>query len=286
MTLPASFAKDGFLTGDRARLGGRKFRRLMLGTEGQTDTGKSEFSWSAPGPGVCICLDRGFDAALDNPEPPPTRNDFGFVVVSAKRVFGSNEAVKGTMTQYWSEFYNAVKKAIANDDVRTLVIDGDSDSWEIQRLADLGALTGIYPQTKYSPVYAARRAFYSMLWDSGKIIIATNKVKDEWETVTDGEGNPVKDSNGEEKRRKTGNLERQGFPDQDYLWQIHVRHLFKPGSFNAKLGRDVEQQWGLRITKCKANKKLEGEELWGPDCNFASLVQFVYPQVPLEEWGF
>lgn len=286
MTLPKSFAKDGFLTGDSARLGGRKYRRLMLGTEGQTDTGKTEFGLSAPGPGVCICLDRGFDAALDNPTPPETRrDDFGFVVISARRVFGSLDGVKATMSTYWNEFYNKVKVAMANDDVRTIIIDGDSDSWEIQRLADLGALTGIYPQTKYSPVYAARRAFYAMLWDSGKIIIATNKLKDEWETIVGPDGLPIKE-NGEDKRRKTGRLERQGFPDQDYLWQIHIRHLYKPSTVNAVTKKTVPQRWGIQIMKCKANKELEGAELWGPECNFQSLVQLVYPQVELEEWGY
>ena len=45
-----------------------------------------------------------------------------------------------------------------------------------------GKLTAIYPPTKYSPAYAAKRAIIARAYDSGKIVIATNKLKDEYES--------------------------------------------------------------------------------------------------------
>jgi hypothetical protein len=45
--LPASFLKDGFVPPDKMR----RTRRLMIGTDGPSNTGKTEFAISAPGPG-------------------------------------------------------------------------------------------------------------------------------------------------------------------------------------------------------------------------------------------
>jgi len=172
-------------------------------------------------------------------------------------------------------------------------IDGDSDSWELQRLAEFGKLTQI-PPLFYGNVNAARRALYARCWDSGKIIIATNKVKADYEDKLDEEGNPVIDEkSGKPVQVKSKNVKRQGFQDQDYLWQIQLRHLFKPAeekeiTGGPRAGQIIKTspQWGIRILKAKANPMVEGEELWGDQCNFSGLVQLVYPQVPLELWGY
>jgi hypothetical protein len=276
MPLPRSFTTAGFLPPDQARKKvGSTFRRLLIGTEGETDTGKTEWALSAPGPGIVVCLDRGFDALFDNPRPPKTRrNDFGFKVIMAPT---ATQADKPTYLEHFKKFREAFYEGLNNPDCRTVVIDGDSDSWELQRLAEHGRLTGIYPATKYTDVYAARRGIINRAWDAGKIVIATNKVKAEYATIRDADGHPVLDLvTKEEKREKTGKLERQGFPDQQYLWQIQLRHLY-----DASKGI-----WGIKILKAKADPSLVGLTLWGDECNFQSLVSVVYPHVSLDEWGF
>lgn len=283
MTLPRSFMADGFVTAQQAVHGGRKFRRLMIGTEGLTDTGKTEFILSCPGPGIIICMDRNFDAMLDNPNPPASRrDDFAFKVISAPL---STSAAQDEYVKYFTDYRTQLYKAIANADARTVAIDGDSDSWELERLAAHGKLTGVFPQTRYTDVYARRRAMIAKLWDSGKIIIATNKMKAEYKTIRDRDGNVILDDKGEEKREKTGEFERQGFPDQNYLWQIQLRHLRRPAGVNPKTKKAYPQSWGIKILKCKANTEMEGAELWGADCCFPSLVEFVYPNIQPAEWG-
>ena len=96
----------------------------------------------------------------------------------------------------------------------------------------------------------------------------------------------VMGNDGKPRRIKSGELERQGFSDQDYLWQIQIRHLYEPARTNTVTGKLVPQRWGLQIMKCKANNALIGEKLWGSDCNFPSLVQTVYPHIPLSNWGY
>lgn len=267
MSLPASFAREGF------SIKPAKYHRLMLGSDGPANTGKTEFALTAPGPGIVICLDRGFDAMLDNPNPPPTRrNDYAFKVVNAPLALGADKA---TYLEYWQSFRADVYKAIALPESRTIVIDGDSDSWELQRLAEFGKLTQI-PSIMYTGVNTARRLFYSRLHDSGKIIIATNKVKKAYrdKVKDDGttemrEGKPVREWDG-------ATYDRQGFEDQEYLWQVQLRHLYD----------EEKHEWGIRIIRAKANKDVEGEELWGDDCTFSSLVEVVYPHIPRAAWGF
>lgn len=257
MTLPASFKRDGFLPASSLHT---KFRRLMIGSDGWSNTGKTEFALSAPGPGINLILDRGIDGVLDNQNPPATRNpDFAYSVIKVPPNTSTNQR---TYADYWKAFRDTFYKALANEDCRTIIIDGDNDSWELQRLAAFGKLTQV-PPLFYVECNAARRAMIAKAWDSGKIVIATNKLKEEYALVK-----------GTDKREKTGGEERQGFTDQDYLWQIQLRHLYLDGKF------------GVRIMKCKSDTGLQGIELWGDDCNFQGLVQTVYPNIPLSEWGY
>lgn len=259
MSLPLSFANDGFLPPEKIR---SKYKHLLIGTDGWSNTGKSEFALSAPGPGIFLALDRGYEAMLDNSNPPPTRQDnFAFKIIKVPLATQQKQA---GYVEYWNEFCKYFWKAMDNPDARTVVIDGDSDSWELQRLASFGRLTKVLP-FKYTEVNAERRAMVARAFDSGKIAIFTNKVKDEYDNSED-------DAIG----KKTGNVKRQGFADQDYLYQVQLRHLY-----DADKGR-----FGVKILRCKSDTTLQGMELWGDECNFQSLVTAIYPNVPLSEWGY
>lgn len=286
MALPASFLRDGFMPAadsrKRRHLPGLNRPGILIGTEGESDTGKSEFAMSAPGPGIFLCVDRGFDGMLDNPNPPASRNpDFAFKATQAP--LATQLGTAAGYLEHWKAFYSEYTKALANPDARTVVLDGDSDTWELQRLAEFGTLQQI-PSLRYVGVNAARRVMITRAWDSGKVVIATNKITDEYVSQRDEAGNVVL-KDGKEVRVKSGNQVRQGFGDTDYLWQIQIRHLYKPVGYNKITKKETAHQWGIRILKCKPNPALRGLELWGQDCNFAGLVQNIYPTIPLRDWG-
>lgn len=276
MTIPKL---TGFLPASQLR----KKRRMLIGTEGLADTGKTEFALSVPGPGKGILLDRGIDGVLDNLTPPPARRleDWVFKIIPIPSATQSNKPE--FYQEYWMAFLKEYIECMT-DPCHAVLIDGDSDSWELQRLAEHGKLTGVWPQTKFGPVYAARKAMINRAWDAGKIVISTNKLKNEWKKLKDANGNDLLDDNGDVKKEPTGDYERQGFPDQAYLYMIQLRHLYRR-RLNIKTKQEVGE-FGLRILKCKANMELVGSELWGDDCNFAGLMTLCYPQVDLSEWGF
>lgn len=279
MTLPASFAKDGFLPYEKTR--GR--RRIMIGSEGLSDTGKSEFALSMPGPGIGLCLDRGISGLMDNQNPPATRQDnWALKVVKVPRP--GQEAIpdpnKNPYLDYWRAYYSDLKKALENPDCRSILIDGDSDSWELQRMAVLGRIAKV-PPLLYTQVNADRRAIYARIFDAGKNTVATNKLKKHYANKMKN-GKVERDKNGEPIREWDGSYERQGFEDQDYLWDIQLRHL----QGNRDDPENHSGEWGIRILKCKPNVNLVGFELWGDECNFPTLVEVAYPHVKRSEWGF
>ncbi len=264
MTLPQSFTRDGYKLISEPRKQGT-FKRLLLGTDGWPNTGKTEFALSAPEPIMLVCLDRGIDSVMDNPRPPVTRaKDIGYKIIPLPL---PTQFTQQTYSDIWRSFYDEYRKVLENQDVRTVIIDGDSDSWELQRLAAFGKVTQV-PSLQYPDANAARKVMVARAWDSGKIVISTNKLEDEYKRYKDAQGKDVSE--------KTGKAIRQGFKNYGYLWQVQITHLYD----------EQKQIWGLRIWMCKSDTSLRGMELWGEDCNFKSLVQTIYPQISLKEWGY
>lgn len=265
---------------------GQILKPLLIGTEGMTNTGKTEFLLSCPGLLQLVSIDRGFSAVFDNPNPPEERNnDVAMLVVQAKGISAGD--IK-EYAEYFKQIRTGFYSALDNPDSTVVGVDTDSDFWELHILAHFGKTTQIFPQTRYAAPYAEKRAIIARAWDSGKIVIGTNKVRDEYESVYNEDGTPKLDNQGQQERRKTGGKTRQGFPDQDYLWDIQLRHLYQ-APCQRKIGKqlvDVPPTWGIEILKCKHRPETIGSQLWGPDCNFRGLVTFLYPDVPLERWGF
>jgi hypothetical protein len=298
MALPASFARTGFVVPAQARQkvrlrNGQFLKSILIGSYGESDSGKTEFSLSIPGYVQVVTLDRNFQGVLDNPHPPATRNpNVGMKIIPVPIGHPTVKEGLGRIAdygKYHTDIRDSFYGALENPDSTAVVIDGDSDWWEVHQLAHFGKTTQIYPSTRYAAPYAERRAINNKAFDSGKIIVMTNKVKDEYETVYKPDGTPEKDPvNGEDLQRRTGRKIPQGFKDRDYLFQIWLNHMYKPAAA-VKIGAKTVQrpaQWGLSIAKCKHSKELEGSELWGDDCNFKGLVSLVFPDVPLERWGF
>lgn len=286
MPLPASFRADGF-TGQLAGRAKPKFKGILIGTEGRANTGKSEFPFSAPGPGIFLACDRQHQPMLDNPNPPEASQresgqpPDGWIVqpveVDLAGTVDQKEAIEGFM-KYKRDYYY---KALANRDARTVVVDGDSDTFEWQLLAEFGRTTQI-PQMARVGLNAARRAMIARAVDSGKIVILTNKVKKQFEKQFDAAGNPIPDPQkpGEQLALFNGKYERQGWNDHEYGYGIQLRHVYEEA--NGKR----PARWGIFIMMCKSNRELEGMTLWGAECSVPNLLETVYPHIDLSEWGY
>jgi hypothetical protein len=278
VSLPRSFQTDGFI------IPKAKYKRLLVGTEGGANTGKTEFGLSAPGPGIWLALDRG-TGLLNNPNPPEARNESDFALVPVTVPLQTMVDQSDAAT-YWNAFRILYNKSLANQDARTLLVDGDSDGFELQTLAEFGKVIQIPPILR-TKLNAARRAYTAKAFDSGKIVIMTNKLKRKYENVLNADGSPKVDAEGKNIREWDGaSYERQGFNDHEFLFELQLKHLYRPESVNPVSRKKVPQSWGVRILMAKANREVEGAELWGSDCNFLGVVSLVYPHIDPSEWGF
>ncbi|HXC04409.1 MAG TPA: hypothetical protein VNZ86_06630 [Bacteroidia bacterium] len=251
--------------------------RLLIGIEGLPDSGKTEFALSAP-PGIgLLAVDRGYEHMVSKNVPPLTRQRDIFIKIFNMPLPG--QADQPAYVQMWKEFYDSYQGAVANATFRTVVIDGDSDTWDLQLLAWFGKTTQIMPITR-TDVNMARRRMIGRGFDSGKNIIFTYKVGAEYEKVIklDLNGKPFSID------EKTGDYKRKGFGEQDFLVQVQLRAIFNPAHQNRNK-HGMTDCFGIRILKCKPDPELIGMELWGPEATFSGLVQAIYPGTSLREWG-
>lgn len=280
MPLPLSIQRLGVKTPQEIA---KKRKRLMIGTQGESEAGKTEFICSAPGYGIVNCLDRGHEGMLDNPKPPDTRQDsFLFKVFELPR---ESQVEKPEFLKAWINYRDAIYEQLKVPEVYTIGIDTDSVAWELQLLAEFGKTTQI-PQLMRTSVNISRRGFTTRLFDSGKNIIGTNLLKDRYETLRDETtGRPIL-KDGKEQNVRTGKRERQGFPDQTYLWQVQLEHFVVPSGYNKLLKKVIPRKYGIRVLKCKINGELTGAELTGSECNFLSLALAIYPSTTSADWGY
>lgn len=296
MALPASFARDGFEAAinrpGRTKIklpNGMILKPVLIGTEGEQNTGKTEFLFSCPGPGIILCYDRNHEGCMDNPDPPKARHIEDFALVNVQPPL---PGTLGDQAGYITHFTASRKQfylALDNPDAVSVLADGDSDFYELQTLATFGKTTGIYPQTRYGELYGPKRAMIARAWGSGKIFVSTNKMKEEYEAARDKLGNTIIDpATGEAKRVKTGRLERQGFRDHKYLYTLQIRHLRRVGGIieaGPLKGKKKPDEFGLVILECKVSTKFQGTELWGDKCNFRGLMEMVYPNIDPRQFG-
>jgi hypothetical protein len=268
--------RSGYMTQDQVLKRGGTLP-MCIGIDGQPSGGKTELALSAPGTIIGVTVDRGHVGLMLNPNPPKTRNqNVGWKVIDPPM---PSAAVQNEFIAYWRTIRDAAYAATDLKEVTTVLLDGDSDTWEIQRMAEFGRLISI-PSHLYTTVNAARRAFYARLIDSGKFIILTSKMTKEYKQVYGPNGQPEMNDKGQPRRQWTGNWERKGFDDLDYSLQLSLHcyrtegNLTFPGEFRT------------RLDLCKSDRSLEGAEFGGNDCNLPSILQTVYPHIPLKSWGY
>src|SRR3954464_10896014 len=136
--MPASLAKRSYMSVDDLK----SLRGVLIIIDGPTDTGKTEFMLSGPPVGAIIAVDRNHEHTMKNPEPPKSRNK-GFYFHSLQipmqaSTKNQSDWVEG-FTKYRDELYDLLK----DPQVRTVGIDGDAETWELQRLATFGKLKGV-----------------------------------------------------------------------------------------------------------------------------------------------
>src|SRR5688572_22944210 len=82
----------------------QRLKGVLIGTEGSANTGKTEFGFSGPGPGIGLMLDRQFRAVLENQTPPETRNVEDYILQNVEMALATGTSQPAAL-QMWNAFY-------------------------------------------------------------------------------------------------------------------------------------------------------------------------------------
>lgn len=183
-------------------------RRMIISVCGEEKAGKNYFSFTFPAPIYVHSFDIGLEGTIDQ-------------FVAKKEIYvaeyeleiqpGQAEPreVAESATKLWDNFVGNYKDSLSSAGKGTVVIDTDSEVYELLRLSRFGKLTQILPHN-YGPVNAEFRDVVRSAYDHQCNLFLIGRMADEWINDAAGKGN------------KTGQRIRRGFGDLPYLTQINA----------------------------------------------------------------
>ena len=227
--------------------------RIVLAIEGLEKTGKTHLALTAPGPNAFFDLDIGAEGVVSQasadgkeivvPDPPLSRSGEHNSPDDWKRA--------------WERFKTLYTAALASPDIRTIVVDTETQTYELVRLARFGKLAQVLPRM-YGAVFQEYRDLIEAVYDSKKNAIFLRKLKPKY--VND---------------KQTDELTPGGYGELAAAVQCNIRTWREPagGPFHAT------------ILNSRHNYKLAGQDHTDPFISFELLAQTMLPNVPIERWS-
>lgn len=235
-----------------------KRKRLILSVEGLHSCGKTNFALTAPGPVAIHDLDTGLEGVAEKFVGKKEIFSFSYIIPQSIALPGTPmgsvlaEEAKKVWETFVLQYRESLKKA------RTVVVDTGSELWELARLARLGKLAQVLPHN-YAAINAEFRELLRLAYKHDCNLILLHKLKREYIN-----------------EKFTGNYERAGFNDIDFVAQVTLRATKDPKG-------EGLNKFNLKISKCRQNPLLEETVLTGEECNFAKVAAMVTNSSE-EEW--
>jgi hypothetical protein len=241
---------------------GKEKKRLVVSVAALQKVGKSHFSLTAPGPLAYFDLNKGSEGVIGK-------------FIKDKEIYRSSDPYtyyssdnRERYVQTWERYKKDYYTFLSNPKIRSLVIDTNTESWELCRLARLGKVSQVSPNA-YGPVNAEYGDMIEKGLDSGKNILYIHTMGDQYVgTIT---------PQGKEISVRTGKLKTNYYKEMPYLVQVVVQLMRNDTE------TEVEDRFGLRIVDCRKNPGANGVELWGSLCRFSYLAATVFGDDP-GEW--
>lgn len=195
-----------------------------INVEGDEKTGKNHFSFTAPGPIVCISGDRKIDHLVAKFRPKKIyAARFHYDI----KLGMDSEAVKGLVRPIWKEIEQLFWDALENRKVKSIVVDNGTWLWQTKRLASFGKTEKV-PPVLYN---VANAQFERMLLAGeekpGKHVIWIHRLGEEWVWK--------KNDQGQDVSMPTGKRKREGFKHVGFDLQASLRCLQADGVFKVRV---------------------------------------------------
>lgn len=226
-------------------------QRMIAAICGKRGKGKTHLGLTAPGPIAVFNLDVGLDGVVQK-----FTGDKVVMVADFEVPYTQDDAIKER-----DRFYAAWSAAIRARDIRTIMIDTETELWELYRMAEYGALSGIMPYQYTSVNIKCSRLFKETLTIGlDKNFIFLRHLKPLY--VND---------------KRTDRWEAAGFGGLEKIVQV-VGEIWRDEP-------DEGKDWHLTISKNRLNADLDGETLDGDMATFQWLGVQTFIGTGLDDWS-
>lgn len=216
-------------------------RRLIASLSGREKTGKTHFALTAPEPIFFINVDIGTEGVVNKFQDAGKK-----IYIYDLRV--PKTASKDIYVPMW-ENLKTIFSRVYSLKSGTVIVDTDTETYELARLAKFGKLSQIMPQ-HYTEVNSEYREVLRQAYDSPMNSVFIHKMKPKYVN-----------------NARTSEYEPSGFGDMEYNSQINLICYRDDSS---------EDKFSVFIKDCRTNPNVNGEYLRGEMCNFDFLLSLVH----------
>lgn len=220
-------------------------KRLVACLSGREKVGKTHFALTAPGPIFFINIDLGTEGVVGKFQDQGKR-----IYVQDVRV--PKLANKAVYEPMWENLKSVFQKIYSLNE-GTVVVDTDTEVYELARLAKFGKLSQIMPQ-HYTEVNNEYREVLRLAYDSPMNSVFIHKMKPKYIN-----------------NARTADYEPSGFGDMEYNSQINIICYREDSQEGSGM-----PEFSVFVKDCRQNPSLNGTVLRGAMCDFSFLLEMVH----------
>jgi hypothetical protein len=191
-----------------SRATGEPTGRIIVSVCGDEKTGKDHFGLTFPEPIYLHSFDQGLEGVINK-----FAKEKEIFVAEYELEIQPGEAEPKQVAEganlVWENFRTNYRDSLEQCGEGTVILDTDTEVYELLRLARFGRLTQVMPH-HYGPVNSEFRDLIRSAYDHKCNLFLIGRMSDEWINDASGKGN------------KTGNRIRRGFGDLPYLTQVNA----------------------------------------------------------------
>lgn len=231
--------------------------RIIAASFGENGTGKTSFWLGAPGPIVVFSIDQGLEGVIEK-----YQNSKDIYVKQIEwaptETLDQSDAI--TLRDGFEEDFEYTLK---ETDARTILIDKESDLWELYRYAEFGAPKDA--PLNYPALNQRYRRMVNLPKAYGVNFGLIQGMKDAWVPK-------VNPKTGAQGAASSGDRKRWGFKELQDLVHINIEHTRVDGEF------------GIAVGKSRGPGSASVQDKTFLDCAFIDFAQMVFPDSEESDW--
>ncbi len=235
-------------------------RRLIVRIGGREKQGKSTWSLTAPVPIAYHDLNNRSEHVLDR------FVGRGVYKYTYDKLLASEQA---EWAYQWNQFKKDFMEAVGHPEIRTIVIDSETDLWELRRLAEFGRNPAM-PE-KYGALNKDIRNIYDTVIGTDKNLVVISEMKKRYiKKIVKVKGYE------RELGDWDGTYETAGWSNTGAKVEVNLEVCFDP----------KEKIFSTSVINCGVNAMLAGRVYEGAESNFPFLAAEVFPDTSPDYWGY